>query len=308
MMKKFALSTLAIAALAATACQDTSAPSSDLALSMASVYSAAPAGVSSLSTSFDATGSEGAFAPGFDRGPGGGHGHGPGGPGFGGPGFGLGFMGGGLLGDFHGDGIGRGRLNPSSSHCAFTAGSGVVCADTTRDGLVATKTIKYTSAAGALQSAYDSATTSSVAVASSVSGTATRRDSSKSVISASSSQTIAGLLTANRTVNGASASTETTTGTSREGAFTAKRTAGDTIIGVVIPKATTTNTRPYPTAGKVVRSMSATVTITGQAATTTSRKETITYDGTATAKVVIVKDGTTQNCTLPLPHGRLTCE
>ena len=76
----------------------------------------------------------------------------------------------------------------------------------------------------------------------------------------------------------------------------------------MIPKATSTNTRPYPTAGKVVRAMSATVTISGQAATTTSRKETITYDGSATAKVVIVKDGVTQNCTLPLPHGRLTCQ
>jgi hypothetical protein len=109
-------------------------------------------------------------------------------------------------------------------------------------------------------------------------------------------------------VNGVSASTETTTGTSPKGAFTAKRTAGDTVTGVVIPKATSTNTRPYPTAGKVVRAMSATVTFAGQAATTTSRKETITYDGSATAKVVIVKDGVTQNCTLPLPHGRLTCQ
>jgi hypothetical protein len=34
----------------------------------------------------------------------------------------------------------------------------------------------------------------------------------------------------------------------------------------------------------------------------------ITYDGTATAKVVITQDGTTQNCTLPLPRGRLTCQ
>jgi hypothetical protein len=24
--------------------------------------------------------------------------------------------------------------------------------------------------------------------------------------------------------------------------------------------------------------------------------------------VVITQDGTTQNCTLPLPHGRLTCQ
>ena len=53
--------------------------------------------------------------------------------------------------------------------------------------------------------------------------------------------------------------------------------------------------------------MSATVTISGQSPSTTTRTETITYDGSATAKVVIVKDGVTQNCTLQLPHGHLTC-
>ena len=51
-----------------------------------------------------------------------------------------------------------------------------------------------------------------------------------------------------------------------------------------------------------------TATLEIQSATlTTSRKETITFDGSSTAKVVIVKDGVTQNCTLPLPHGRLSC-
>jgi hypothetical protein len=34
----------------------------------------------------------------------------------------------------------------------------------------------------------------------------------------------------------------------------------------------------------------------------------ITYDGSATAKVVITLNGVTENCTLPLPHGRLACD
>jgi hypothetical protein len=80
------------------------------------------------------------------------------------------------------------------------------------------------------------------------------------------------------------------------------------VKAVVIPRATTTNTHPYPTAGQIIRAMSATVTITGQTPTTSTRREVITYDGTATAKVVVTQNGTTQNCTLPLPHGRLTCE
>jgi hypothetical protein len=66
--------------------------------------------------------------------------------------------------------------------------------------------------------------------------------------------------------------------------------------------------RSYPTAGTVIRAMSATVTVSGQSPSTSSRREVITYDGSATAKVVITQDGTTQNCTLPLPHARLTCQ
>jgi hypothetical protein len=65
--------------------------------------------------------------------------------------------------------------------------------------------------------------------------------------------------------------------------------------------------RAFPTSGTVTRYMQATLTYTGQAPTTSTRREVITYDGTNVDKVVINKDGVTQNCTLPLPRGRLTC-
>src|SRR4029079_1532336 len=112
-MRKIVLAAASLSALAVTACRESTSPTaSELPLTMASAYSAAPAGFGSLSSSY--VGDAGAaFQPSFDqRGPGGpGRGHdghgGLGGP-FGGPGFGLGFMGGGLLGGFHGDGIGRG--------------------------------------------------------------------------------------------------------------------------------------------------------------------------------------------------------
>jgi hypothetical protein len=303
-MQKILVTTLGVVVLAAAACSDSSsAPSSGFALTGASAFASTPAGFSELSSSFNATGTEGAFAPDFDRG---GRGHGPGGPG-----FGLGgLMGGGLGGIFFGDGLGREHFGPGpgGNHCAFAAGTGVVCADTTRDGLIASKTIKYTNASGTLQSAFDTATTASVAITSSVSGTATRRDSSTSVVNETSTQTVTGLLTASRTVNGTASGSENTAGKTRDGvSFTAKRTTNDAVTGVVIAKGTSANPFPYPTAGKITRSMSATVTLTGQAATTSTRTETITYDGSATAKVVIVKDGTTQTCTLPLPHGRLSC-
>jgi hypothetical protein len=93
------------------------------------------------------------------------------------------------------------------------------------------------------------------------------------------------------------------------GAFTAQRSAGDTITGVVIPVGSAaTSHPPYPTAGTIIRSMKVTVTLSGQSPATSTRREVVTYDGSATAKVVITEDGTTQNCTLPLPFGRLSCQ
>jgi hypothetical protein len=106
-------------------------------------------------------------------------------------------------------------------------------------------------------------------------------------------------------VDGKSAGSETTTGTKQGVAFTVARTAGDTTSGLVIP---IQNGRPtYPTAGTVIRSMDATVTKGGSTPSKSSRREVITYDGSATAKVVITQDGVTKNCTKPLPHGHLTC-
>lgn len=299
-MQKVFLVTCAAALTTLAACTDNATtPASDLAVTMASAFSATPAGFSNLSSSYSTSGVEGAFMPSMERGRGG---HGPG---FGGPGFGLGFMGGGLDGPFVGDGLHP--FHHDDANCTFAAATGVTCTDTTRDGLIVKRVSKYTTAAGTVQQAIDS-TTNTVTTTVTVSGTATRREGS-SVVNETSTQTVTGLAkgSAQRTVNASSKGSENTTGTSPQGAFTAARTAGDTVTGVVIPAATTTNTHPYPTAGTVIRSMSATVTISGQAATTTTRREVVTYDGSATAKVVITQNGTTQNCTLPLPHGHLTC-
>ena len=294
---------LVVTAAFVAACSDANAPSSQLAISMTSAYSVAPAGFDQLTTSFNGDPSAGAFHPEFDE-----HGHGPGGFGHhgGGPGFGLGFMGGGLGGPFLGDGLGSMRDHDGS--CTFSSSTGLVTCTNTMRGLTVTRVSKITTAAGVVQEKPDS-TTNTIVSTVTVSGTVTRRDSSKSEVNESSTQTVTGLAkgSAQRTVNGTSAGTETTTGTSKQGAFTAKRVAGDTINGVVIP-APTAGTRTYPTAGTVVRSMTVTVTISGQSPATSSRREVITYDGSATAKVVITHDGTTQNCTLPLPHGHLTCQ
>jgi len=142
----------------------------------------------------------------------------------------------------------------------------------------------------------------------SVSGTRQHHETATSTVSSSSDLTVTGLASGSteRTVNGKAAGTETTTGTKDGVAFTATRIAGDTTTGLVIP---IQDGRPtFPTAGTVIRAMQATITHDGEAPSTSSRREVVTFDGTSTATVVITQDGVTKNCTKPLPHGRLSCQ
>jgi hypothetical protein len=195
--------------------------------------------------------------------------------------------------------------------CAFSSSTGLVtCGQQTRGGLTITRTFKYTDAGGNVQSKIDT-TTNKVVSTVTVTGTVTRRDNDTTDVNESSNQTVSGLAkgSTQRKIDGVSAGSENTKGTSSQGAFTAQRTAGDTITGVVIPVGADALAHPpYPSAGTIIRSMKVTVTVSGQSPATSTRREVITYDGSATAKVVITHDGTTQNCTLPLPFGHLTCQ
>ena len=227
---------------------------------------------------------------------------------------------------------------------AFTAATGrVECPAETRSGLTVTRSAAYATAAGQAQQAFDTLTTNSVNTRVAVTGTVAydrAADSASSngrrgrgphlhgpggrllgdtttiltastTVSSTSERTVTGLAAGStqRTVNGASRGTEATTGTSSRGAFTASRTVGDTMRGVIIPVRSATDTaRAYPTAGTVVRAMQATVTFAGQAATTVTRREVVTYNGTTTATVVITENGTPRNCTRSLvARGGLTC-
>ena len=198
-------------------------------------------------------------------------------------------------------------------------------------GLMAQQQQPAAPAAGAVQQAFDTLTTNTVNVQSASTGSVSwARDASSrgrggphhmgriagdtttilsttTTVNHSSNRTVGGLASPStqRTINGTSQGTESATGTSSRGNFTATRSAADTTTGLIVPiqsgKAT------YPTAGTVIRNMKATVTFAGSAATSTSRREVITYDGTATAKVTITKDGVTTNCTMALPRGRPSC-
>lgn len=316
-MIRFSPRALAGAAIAVTltACgSDVNAP--DETSLVASAFSSSPAGFSELTSSYSAgDGGDSTWAPeGRRGGPGGGHGAGPGH---------SDFMGGGLDGAFFGAERGTGGRGPGRGHergpfssgidesCTFANGD-VTCGPTTRGGLTITRIFSFRTAAGTPQQRPDS-TTNSERVRITVSGTTTRSRGSDSVVAAvqhTSDRTVTGLASpsAARTVNGTSSGSENASGRNRDGvAFTSRRVSGDTTVGLVIARPTTANPRPHPTAGTVTRSMSVVMTLQGGTATTSTRREVITYDGTATAKVVITQNGTTRNCTLPLPRGRMAC-
>ena len=292
---------LGSAAVITGACAERITSSSGFDL-LDAAFTSTPLGFESAASSFSTTGEGTAFlpgAPGGHRGPnglGGGHD-------FMGGGFGIDFLGGPLAG---GRPFDRGGF-ASPTTCTFAAATGVVtCAPETHDGLTITRTAIYKTAAGTAQAAQDS-TTNSVAMHIVVTGTRTRRDNSVTTVSHTSDRTVTGLASTatQRTVNGTSAGMESTTGKDTVGTFAVARVIGDTTSGVIVP---IVSGRPtYPTGGSVIRSMRTTLTYTGKTPTTASRREVVTYDGTATAKLVITQNGVTKNCTIALPHGHPAC-
>ena len=291
------------AAVLTAACAETITSASDLSL-LDAAFLSAPLGFESAASSFSSASSGPGmpFMPG-DRG-------GPRGPN--GLGGGRDFMGGGYGEDFLGGPVGPGRPFDrggftSPPNCVFAASTGVVtCAPETRNGVTISRTMTFKTAAGTAQAAQDS-TTNSIATRVTVSGTQTRRDGNATTVAHTSDRTVSGLASTStqRTVNGTSAGTEATTGKDSAGTFSVARVIGDTTAGIVIP--IVSGKPSYPTAGSVIRSMRATITYTGKTPTTASRREIVTYDGSATAKLVITQDGVTKNCTIALPRGRPAC-
>jgi hypothetical protein len=338
-LSRFAFLGATIPLLAAVACSDsTSTTASSLtSAALAASLSSVPIGYGDLSTSYVGVSGAGAAGAGFWIG----------------GGREASFnradlMGGGLHDAFAGalgfpsHGGQRGPFGGGVSCTpAFDAATGrVSCPAETHNGLTTSRSAQYTTTTGTVQQAFDTLTTNTVNLQSTVSGTltfdraadsATAGDHGRehygrgrgpggrllgdtstiltatTTINSSSSRTVTGLAqgSTQRTVNGTSAGQESTTGTSSRGSFTATRTVGDTTTGVIVP--VVVGGPSYPTAGTVIRSIQATLKYSGEDAVSLTRREVVTYDGTATAKVSITENGTTKNCTRPLPRGPLTC-
>lgn len=229
------------------------------------------------------------------------------------------FMGGGLAGDFAGAAsfltFGHGPFDGgpfapirANKDCTFSSSTGrVTCPPQTIGGLTINRSYAYTDVNNKPQAALDT-TTNTVNTRVTVSGTIVFRHGDTTTVNHASDQTVTGLAkgSTKRVISGTSGGTENTKGTDDKGnKFTTARVLGDTTTGLTIP---VQNGKPtYPMAGSVVRAMQVTATIGSQAPAVSNRREVVTYDGSATAKVTITHDGTTKNCTLPLPRGRLNC-
>ena len=308
------------------ACSEPSVPRGD-AMLLGPAFQSIPAGFSANSNSFDASGDLGeAYMPrdlasiGFHCGPSGnpgGHKGGERGHGFGDGGIRGLLMGGGLGPEFRGlIGFGRGKgrgpfgyFNLPDS-CTFDAGTGVVtCPETTKHGLTVNAAYVFKDEAGVAQAKFDTLTTNSVNVKTSVDGTKTHRDgAATTTVDHSSDRTIVGLAPGktSRTINGTARAIEITEGT-REGVeFASSREASDTTTALVIPIVDGKPT--IPTSGVIIRNMKVTITKAGDESRTRTRREKITFDGTSVITVEITQDGVTRNCTITLPGRELICE
>jgi hypothetical protein len=317
---------IAAAGLAAAACTDLNS-SADNTLALAAAFQTVPVGFSANSNSFDASGDAGVpFFPGalnpaigFSKGGGGGgeRPHGDRHDGFGEGGLRGLLMGGGLGPDFigaigFGKGRGRGPFGIFSlpDSCTYDSSTGrVSCPDKTDHGLTVSASFAFKDDAGASQPKFDTLTTNSVNAKIDVSGTRTRKEgTTTSTVTHSSNRTVEGLAPGKteRKIDGVASAQENIVGTRDDVKFTATRVVNESTTNLVIP---IVDGRPtIPKSGTVIRDMTVSITPEGGAATTKSRREEITFDGTNVVSVKITIDGTTQNCTITLPSKRLVCE
>jgi hypothetical protein len=288
------------------ACDLTPTESNVIDPQLASAFSTAPAGFAEVNSSFSADGGgpmpflPGRAGPiGMMGGPRGGRGPMSGGP-----------MGGGLGPEFLGGiaaerGGHRGPFGAARDSGSCTFANGQVTCTNTRGGIVVTSVHVFRKADGTVQERPDS-TTDYHKVDRTATGTIGRIEGVSATVNHRSTRTVTGLTGEQRTVTGSSHGEENASGTRRDGReFTARRIATDNIdVPLVIPNRQGRDT--YPVAGKITRTMEVTITTDGQTRSS-SRTEVITYNGSATATVVITQDGTTKTCTMPLPRGRIDC-
>lgn len=179
-----------------------------------------------------------------------------------------------------------------------------VCSGTNEGTLTHTRSFAFYDASGTIQANFNPATTASINIQSTLSGTVTRPGFT-ATIARERNMTLSGLAGAEteRTWNGTGSGTENSTATGDRGTRTYSGTSKDTTTNLVVRLPRADN--PWPQSGSIVRRMDATATFEGaQSGTRTfARRAVVTFNGTA---VVSLQVGN-RNCTLNLLTRAVTC-
>lgn len=184
--------------------------------------------------------------------------------------------------------------------CPFD-GARFTCAPVTRGAFTMTRSYAFLDAGGAAQSAYDAALTASANFVSGMTGAATR-DRWSATVSRQRNMTVTGLAGAEtqHTINGTGTSSETRSQHSGDGASRSySMTSTVTYTDVVVPFPRTRGT--WPLSGTITRVVTA-VRDGRNGTTTHTRTATVTFDGDATA-LLVVGD---RRFTLNLETGQVT--
>jgi hypothetical protein len=193
-----------------------------------------------------------------------------------------------------GAGVGfTGVSAPPPEVCAFDAVTEYfVCAERTMEGVTFNRRYQLLDAGGSLLSSFDPATVSGIRNVTDLSGTMQREHPAGGgvvtfTIESHDEQTLTGLRTATRTLNGSGTSEHTMT----LGEETVTTTATRTTENLVLPAAPGPGT--YPASGVI------TTTASSQQMTFTS---TMTFNGTSAVTIVVTMNGVSHTCTYDLAN------
>lgn len=201
--------------------------------------------------------------------------------------------------------------------CAYAAATqSFACPPQSVAGVAVTRSYQLLDASGTPQSAY-SATTVSVRVSTSFSGTLTPpavpglpngATFAPATIERHETVTLTGLgASSQRTLNGTSTSTVTTTLTFQGDSFTMQLAGADTISNLVLPANPGTQAQPnFPVSGSVINNQSVT-TGTAPLSVTQRMRIVTTFNGTSTVAIAMTVNGQTTTCNVNLLTGPPVC-
>lgn len=188
------------------------------------------------------------------------------------------------------------------SECSFSVSTGrVVCVEVVHNGLTYNRSMAFLDAAGNAQSRRDSNTVS-INRRQSVKGT-TVRESAAVTIDRLSDFTVTGVQASSKqeTRNGTESGTTTIVATTSAGKSTSVMSFGDTVQNVVVLKPDSLVKQYWPSSGTIIRSHSGTRSLEGSSEKKSiSRREVMTFNGTALVQVTITVNGESRTCTRDL--------